>query len=148
MGSHQGQPAQGVWLWRQNLQSGLRDELPSHPEWHFREAIGPHNLTMRMWFAGGLFGLIAILALYFSITLTPWRIAASSLSPLVRDVALAAFLAFLGGIFIRGLFEAAYANPFGWIVGLLVFFGAVASLSGDAHQAQSKPRPFALPQER
>ena len=41
--------------------------VQDYPQWDFKKSIGPHNLTLSEWFAGGLLGLFALWYLLISV---------------------------------------------------------------------------------
>lgn len=109
--------------------------VTAHPEWIVRQSMGPHNMTLRMWFAGGVLGLVAILGLYLAVVAASLR-ALRDCSGIAHDAAFAILLAFIGAVFVRGLFESAYMNYFGWIIGTLV---ALSFPRGDNAAIPGRP---------
>jgi O-antigen ligase len=80
-------------------------EVASHPDWYFRHSLGPHNVFLALWFAGGV-GLVAsvagLLVTYFRFAA---RVVADGTSPW-RGALLAGACSVLGYLVIRGMFEA------------------------------------------
>lgn len=80
-------------------------EVAAHPGWYFRHSLGPHNVFLAMWFAGGvgLVGsIIGLVACYFRFTVA---IVAQRQSPW-RPTLLAAACSVLTYLVIRGTFES------------------------------------------
>jgi O-antigen ligase len=97
-------------------------QLPTHPHWVFRSAgIGPENSLLQLWFACGVFGLLALVGLYGALFMQS-HISLRKNHRAVSDVAFAVFLVFAGCLLLRGLVESVYLNYFGLVVGLSTVF--------------------------
>lgn len=95
------------------------ERVADHPNWVFKESIGPHNSFLAFWFAGGILGLLGIL--YFCISFVAQSIILMRKNQqLIRQTALIVMMSFLGMYVFRGLFENAYINQVGILVGLLL----------------------------
>lgn len=93
-------------------------QVNQHPNWVFKESIGPHNSFLAFWFAGGILGLIAIV--YFCLAIILQSIQLIRNNPhLIRQSTLIVLMSFIGMYVLRGLFENAYINQVGILVGLL-----------------------------
>lgn len=115
--------------------SVYNDRVSDHPEWIVRASQGPHSMVLRMWFGCGIAGLLAIVALYLAICRSAWRLLRET-SGIVHDAIFALLLVFVGAIFMRGLFESAYMNYFGWISAMLMTF-SMAPRTRPAHQPKA-----------
>lgn len=81
------------------------DEVKLHPEWIFKKSIGPHNVTLVYWYAGGIFGLLALWYLFFSIIkegLSGYKVSYG----IVKDAWLVIIMIIIGDFLVRGLFES------------------------------------------
>lgn len=95
------------------------ERVADHPNWVFKESIGPHNSFLAFWFAGGILGLLGIL--YFCVSFVAQSIILMKKNQqLIRQTALIVMMSFLGMYVFRGLFENAYINQVGILVGLLL----------------------------
>lgn len=90
-----------------------------YPKWYFQKSIGPHNIFLAFWFAGGILGLISILYFCASIIAQGMQLIRKN-SGIIRQAALVLLMSFLGVYVLRGLFENAYINQVGILVGLML----------------------------
>ncbi|XQX18524.1 O-antigen ligase RfaL, partial [Proteus terrae subsp. cibarius] len=84
-----------------------------------KKSIGPHNVFLAFWFAGGILGLIGILYFCSSIIAQGIQLIRKN-SGIIRQAALVLLMSFLGVYVLRGLFENAYINQVGILVGLML----------------------------
>jgi O-antigen ligase len=115
--------------------------VAAYPGWLVRKSMGPHNMTLRMWFGCGILGLASILAVYLTIVSTSLRVLRAT-SGVIHDAAFAVLLAFVGAVFVRGLFESAYMNYFGWMIGTLTAFARPGNVSPLPDERASAPEPW------
>ncbi|MBG2991316.1 O-antigen ligase RfaL [Proteus mirabilis] len=91
----------------------------SHKDWRFKLSIGPHNVFLAFWFAGGILGLISLL--YFCASFIAQGIQLIRKNQgIIRQAALVLLMSFLGIYVLRGLFENAYINQVGILLGLML----------------------------
>ncbi len=90
-----------------------------YPKWYFQKSIGPHNIFLAFWFAGGILGLFSILYFCSSIIAQGIQLIRKN-SGIIRQAALVLLMSFLGVYVLRGLFENAYINQVGILVGLML----------------------------
>lgn len=90
-----------------------------YPKWYFQKSFGPHNIFLAFWFAGGILGLFGIL--YFCSSMIAQGIQLIRKNQgVIRQTALVLLMSFLGVYVLRGLFENAYINQVGILVGLML----------------------------
>ncbi|MBU9979122.1 O-antigen ligase RfaL [Proteus mirabilis] len=90
-----------------------------YPKWYFQKSIGPHNVFLAFWFAGGILGLISLL--YFCASFIAQGIQLIRKNQgIIRQAALVLLMSFLGVYVLRGLFENAYINQVGILLGLML----------------------------
>lgn len=93
--------------------------LSNYPDWQFRRSFGPHNIFLAFWFAGGILGLFGIL--YFCTSMIAQGIQLIRKNQgVIRQATLVLLMSFLGVYVLRGLFENAYINQVGILVGLML----------------------------
>jgi O-antigen ligase len=81
-------------------------EVATHPGWYFRESLGPHNVFLALWFAGGI-GLVGcILGLLVSYVRYVGRALVATAGPAWRTQLLAGACSVLAYLVIRGTFES------------------------------------------
>nr|WP_245759082.1 O-antigen ligase RfaL [Xenorhabdus koppenhoeferi] len=94
------------------------DNVQNYPDWTFKTSIGPHNIFLTVWFAAGIFGLIAFLFLIFSYlkqSIQEWITTNNG----NNQAALILFISFIGYFIVRGNFESIHLNILGIYIGLL-----------------------------
>ncbi|EEG87078.1 hypothetical protein PROPEN_00747 [Proteus penneri ATCC 35198] len=84
-----------------------------------KKSIGPHNVFLAFWFAGGILGLLGILYFCSSIIVQGIQLIRKN-HGIIRQAALVLLMSFLGVYVLRGLFENAYINQVGILVGLML----------------------------
>jgi O-antigen ligase len=95
------------WGYGQSIfHAAYNAQVDANPTWHFRQSLGPHNVFLAVWFAGGvplIASLVAALGCFVAIVLrvmrggdacTPWR-----------DPVVAALCSIIGYMIVRGTFE-------------------------------------------
>lgn len=90
-----------------------------YPKWYFQKSFGPHNIFLAFWFAGGILGLFGILYFCSSVIAQGIQLIRKN-SGIIRQAALVLLMSFLGVYVLRGLFENAYINQVGILVGLML----------------------------
>ncbi len=91
------------------------DNVKNYPDWTFKTSLGPHNVFLTVWFAGGIFGFAAFLfvgLLYLKQSAQEWK--ASN-----KQAALILLISFFGYFIVRGNFESVHLNILGIYLGLL-----------------------------
>ncbi|PXF33121.1 hypothetical protein WH50_01005 [Pokkaliibacter plantistimulans] len=93
--------------------------LPSHPEWIFQSAMGPHNLLLGQWAEGGVLLLLGtllfcLLMMWYPLT-TAFRLEKNSID---QSLLLALWLSFTGQNLVRGIVEMPEFNFWGVLVGV------------------------------
>lgn len=94
-------------------------KVDDYPKWYFKESKGPHNIFLAFWFAGGILGLFGILYFCSSIIAQGIQLIRKN-SGIIRQATLVLLMSFLGIYMLRGLFENAYINQVGILVGLML----------------------------
>ncbi len=94
----------------------------SHPEWLIQKSRGAHNVILTHWFAAGVFGLGAILALYAGYLAGAGQlIRVNQRFPVVRDLLHAGLAAFISIYLVRGQVETERWNVFGTLVAVILW---------------------------
>lgn len=113
------QPIKGYGYGNQLYHNVYNERVTEHPEWKFKKSIGPHNIFLAFWFAGGILGLFGILYFCSSIIAQGIQLIRKN-QGVIRQAALVLLMSFLGVYVLRGLFENAYINQVGILVGLML----------------------------
>lgn len=113
------QPIKGYGYGNQLYHNIYNERIKEHKNWIFKKSIGPHNVFLAFWFAGGILGLISILYFCSSIIAQGIQLIRKN-SGIIRQAALVLLMSFLGVYVLRGLFENAYINQVGILVGLML----------------------------
>lgn len=90
-----------------------------YPKWYFQKSIGPHNVFLAFWFAGGILGLISLLYFCASFIAQGIQLIRKN-QEIIRQASLVLLMSFLGVYVLRGLFENAYINQVGILLGLML----------------------------
>lgn len=112
-------PIRGYGYGNQIYHKIYNGNLKEYPHWEFRKSKGPHNIFLAFWFAGGILGLLGILYFCSSIIAQGIQLIRKN-SGIIRQAALVLLMSFLGVYVLRGLFENAYINQVGILVGLML----------------------------
>lgn len=105
--------------------------LPSHPDWFFREPISPHNLYLSFWFSAGIPGLIA-LALFFTalfrVSFKHWKNTDHEIRYAWLSIMLIASSAYL----VRGVVELTDFDSTSLLIALMIGLSAPRAQSSSA----------------
>lgn len=112
-------PIKGYGYGNQLYHNVYNERVKDHPEWIFKKSVGPHNIFIAFWFAGGILGLFGILYFCSSVIAQGIQLIRKN-SGIIRQAALVLLMSFLGVYVLRGLFENAYINQVGILVGLML----------------------------
>ncbi|MEQ5207757.1 O-antigen ligase RfaL [Proteus sp. fly-1067] len=112
-------PFTGYGYGNQLYHNVYNERAKDHPNWKFKKSIGPHNIFLAFWFAGGILGLFGILYFCSSVIAQGIQLIRKN-SGIIRQAALVLLMSFLGVYVLRGLFENAYINQVGILVGLML----------------------------
>ncbi|MDM3746559.1 O-antigen ligase RfaL [Proteus mirabilis] len=113
------QPIKGYGYGNQLYHNVYNQQVKQHKNWVFKKSIGPHNVFLAFWFAGGILGLISLL--YFCASFIAQGIQLIRKNQgIIRQAALVLLMSFLGVYVLRGLFENAYINQVGILLGLML----------------------------
>ena len=113
------QPIKGYGYGNQLYHNVYNQQVKQHKNWFFKKSIGPHNVFLAFWFAGGILGLISLL--YFCASFIAQGIQLIRKNQgIIRQAALVLLISFLGVYVLRGLFENAYINQVGILLGLML----------------------------
>lgn len=100
------------------------DQVKNHPEWIYKQSLGPHNVFLAIWFAAGIVGLLALITLTLSTINYAYRAFVASRSNIITAQAvLLLMVSFIGWVIVRGTFENVYLNVLGIHFGLLMALG-------------------------
>ncbi|NBN70055.1 O-antigen ligase RfaL [Proteus sp. G2618] len=113
------QPIKGYGYGNQLYHNVYNERVKDHPNWIFKKSIGPHNVFLAFWFAGGILGLLGILYFCSSIIAQGIQLIRKN-QGVIRQASLVLLMSFLGVYVLRGLFENAYINQVGILVGLML----------------------------
>ncbi|WP_260294024.1 O-antigen ligase RfaL [Proteus vulgaris] len=112
-------PIKGYGYGNQVYHNIYNERTKDYPNWVFKYSIGPHNIFLAFWFAGGILGLFGIL--YFCSSMIAQGIQLIRKNHgIIRQASLVLLMSFLGVYVLRGLFENAYINQVGILVGLML----------------------------
>ncbi|QIG04194.1 O-antigen ligase RfaL [Proteus sp. ZN5] len=112
-------PIKGYGYGNQLYHNVYNERVKDHKNWIFKKSIGPHNIFLAFWFAGGILGLFGIL--YFCSSMIAQGIQLIRKNQgVIRQASLVLLMSFLGIYVLRGLFENAYINQVGILVGLML----------------------------
>ncbi|WNN48368.1 O-antigen ligase RfaL [Siccibacter colletis] len=93
------------------------ERIKDYPQWIFKKAIGPHNLTLATWYAAGIFGLVALWYLLISLGREAVRGYQRS-DEVIRNAWLTLGLILLGNLIVRGAFETVNISNLGVLLGI------------------------------
>ncbi|UDN36114.1 O-antigen ligase RfaL [Proteus sp. NMG38-2] len=113
------QPTKGYGYGNQLYHNVYNERIKDHSAWIFKKSVGPHNIFLAFWFAGGVLGLFGILYFCSSIIAQGIQLIRKS-QGIIRQASLVLLMSFLGVYVLRGLFENAYINQVGILVGLML----------------------------
>lgn len=100
------------------------DQVKNHPEWIYKQSLGPHNVFLAIWFAAGIVGLLALITLTLSTINYAYRaFMASRSNTITAQAVLLLMVSFIGWVIVRGTFENVYLNVLGIHFGLLMALG-------------------------
>jgi len=91
---------------------------PRHPDWTERASLGPHNIYLAAWFAGGPLFLLSMLWLFAEMALVFLRVFRQTGDPDVRSLALAGLSSLVSAYLVQGFFEDTLWLAFGILLGL------------------------------
>lgn len=97
---------------------GYASNLESHPNWVFREPIGPHNITLDIWYSAGIAGVIALWYLLGSLAKTALKGYRSASDSVVSQAWLTIMVILLGDFVVRGLFETVSLKNAALLIGI------------------------------
>lgn len=112
-------PFKGYGYGNQLYHKVYNERVKDHKNWVFKTSIGPHNSFLAFWFAGGILGLLSILYFCSSVIVQGIQLMRKN-QGVIRQAALVLLMSFLGMYVLRGLFENAYINQVGILVGLML----------------------------
>ena len=112
-------PFKGYGYGNQLYHKVYNERVKDHKNWVFKKSIGPHNSFLAFWFAGGILGLLSILYFCSSVIVQGIQLMRKN-QGVIRQAALVLLMSFLGMYVLRGLFENAYINQVGILVGLML----------------------------
>ncbi len=113
------QPIKGYGYGNQLYHNVYNERIKEHKKWIFKKSIGPHNVFLAFWFAGGILGLFGVLYFCSSIIAQGIQLIRKN-QGVIRQASLVLLMSFLGVYVLRGLFENAYINQVGILVGLML----------------------------
>lgn len=113
------QPIKGYGYGNQLYHNVYNERIKDHSAWIFKKSVGPHNIFLAFWFAGGVLGLFGILYFCSSIIAQGIQLIRKN-QGVIRQASLVLLMSFLGVYVLRGLFENAYINQVGILVGLML----------------------------
>ncbi len=99
-------------------------QVKNHPEWIYKQSLGPHNVFLATWFAAGIAGLAALIIMTLSAINYAFRaFRASRANRITAQAVLLLMVSFIGWTIVRGTFENVYLNVLGIHFGLLMALG-------------------------
>jgi O-antigen ligase len=120
-------------------------EVANHADWYFRRSLGPHNVFLALWFAGGVGLAGTVVGALVAYAACVGRALAAKPSPW-RAILLAGGCSVLAYVVIRGMFENIPIRVCGLALGLALAYAAqrpapVAREAGRAARARAHARP-------
>jgi len=97
---------------------GYASNLDTHPNWFFREPIGPHNITLDIWYSAGIAGVAALWYLLISLAQTALKGYRKSSDGIVKQAWLTLLIILLGDFVVRGLFETVSLKNAALLIGI------------------------------
>lgn len=91
--------------------------VQDYPQWIFKKSIGPHNLTLSMWYAGGLAGLFGLWYLLISFVVDIVKGYRKS-DGVIKNAWLLIGLIMAGNLFVRGAFETVSIENLSMLLGI------------------------------
>ena len=91
--------------------------VQDYPQWIFKKSIGPHNLTLSMWFASGLLGLFGLWYLLLSFVAEIVKGFRTN-EGVTKDAWLLIGLIMAGNLFVRGAFETVSIENLTMLLGI------------------------------
>ena len=111
-------------------------EIVNHPDWFFRRSLGPHNVFLALWFAGGI-GLVgSVVGALFAYYACVGRALVGKRSPW-RAILLAGACSVLAYLVVRGTFESIPFRVCGLAFGLALAHAAQRPVLGAREAAHS-----------
>ncbi|EDH2826581.1 TPA: O-antigen ligase RfaL [Salmonella enterica] len=92
-------------------------KVNSHPDWYFKKSIGPHNITLAMWYAAGIAGLFSLWYLLISLMQTALKGYLTTDNIIIKQAWLSILLITLGDMVIRGAFETVRIENLSLLIG-------------------------------
>ena len=103
----------GENIYHQVYNSRVQD----YPQWVFKQSIGPHNITLDMWYSAGLLGLIALWYLLISVVAEVVKGYRAN-EGVTKDAWLLIGLIMAGNLFVRGAFETVSIENLTMLIGI------------------------------
>lgn len=91
--------------------------IQDYPQWVFKHSIGPHNLTLDMWYSAGLLGLIGLWYLLISVIAEAVKGYRAN-EGIAKDAWLLIGLIMVGNLFVRGAFETVSIENLTMLIGI------------------------------
>jgi O-antigen ligase len=129
-------PWRGYGYGQRSFAHAFDAAAPRHPKWTERKSLGPHNIYLGAWAAGGPVLLAAMLWLFAEIAAALWRVYAQARSRDLRALTLAALASFVSAYVLHGLFEDPQWLGFGVLLGLAL--GAHRAVADEARSAPAE----------
>lgn len=99
-------------------------QVADHPNWIYKQSLGPHNIFLAIWFAAGIPGLVAIIMMTLCALNYAFKAYMSSRENIfTAQAVLLLMVSFFGWIIVRGTFENVYLNVLGIQFGLIMALG-------------------------
>lgn len=93
------------------------NRIQDYPQWVFKKSIGPHNITLDMWYSAGLLGLIALWYLLISVVAEVVKGYRTN-EGVTKDAWLLIGLILVGNLFVRGAFETVSIENLTMLMGI------------------------------
>ena len=103
----------GENIYHQVYNSRVQD----YPQWIFKQSIGPHNITLDMWYSAGLLGLIPLWYLLISVVAEVVKGYRAN-EGVTKDAWLLIGLIMAGNLFVRGAFETVSIENLTMLIGI------------------------------
>jgi O-antigen ligase len=117
-------PVKGYGFGNDVFHRVYNSQVADHPEWIYKQSLGPHNIFLAIWFAAGIPGLVAIIMMSLCALNYAFKAYMNSKGNIIAAQAVLLLMAsFFGWTVVRGAFENVYLNELGIQFGLLMALG-------------------------
>lgn len=108
--------------------------VKQHPNWVYRESLGPHNIWLSIWFGTGIVGLVLLSLLFLSMCYSSYKgMREHSTHSLIFFSFLTILSSLISFYLIRGMFEQVDLKPLGILLGFLIAMMGFNPIKGKGY---------------